>query len=61
MGVGAIFSMEARAQLEAGTSLPLGKPKRPMEPFTEMEMAIWLVWPVGCYVVLGSTWVEYGY
>jgi hypothetical protein len=37
MGVGTLlFSMEARVQREIGTSLPLGKPKRPMEPFTEI-------------------------
>lgn len=59
MGAGALFlAMEARAQLETGTSLPLGKPLMPSPPYSEKEKAIWLVWPVVCFVVLGSTMVH---
>ena len=59
MGVGALFlAMEARAQLETGTSLPLGKPLPPSPPFSDKEKAIWLLWPVVCFIVLGSTMVH---
>jgi len=59
MGVGALFlAIEARAQLETGTSLPLPKPKHAVPPYSEREVAIALVWPVICFVVLGSTTVH---
>ena len=59
MGVGALFlAMEARAQLETGTSLPLERPAPPSRPYSEKEKAIWLLWPVVCFIVLGSTMVH---
>lgn len=60
MGVGALFlAIEARAQLETGTSLPLPKPEDPVgPPFDDRAVAIALVWPVICFVVLGSTIVH---
>ncbi|KAJ8066693.1 hypothetical protein OCU04_005735 [Sclerotinia nivalis] len=61
MGVGALFlAIEARAQLETGTSLPLPTPRFPHEPgpVSEDTKAIWTIWPVVCFVVLGSTMVH---
>lgn len=61
MGVGALFlAIEARAQLETGTSLPLPYPKFPEDHahFSEDTNAIWIIWPVVCFVVLGSTMVH---
>jgi hypothetical protein len=58
MGVGALFlAIEARAQLETGTSIPKGKPDY-SKPLTDRQRAIFLVWPVICFVVLGSTMVH---
>lgn len=60
MGVGALFlAIEARAQLETGTSSPLPQPDPPAgPPFDDKTVAIHLVWPVICFVVLGSTMVH---
>jgi sodium/hydrogen antiporter len=59
MGVGAVFlAMEARAQLETGTSIPLPRPKDPVPPYSDKVRAINIVWPVVCFVVLGSTMVH---
>jgi len=59
MGVGALFlATEARAQLETGTSLPEPSPPVPSKPFTEREIAIEVVWPVICFVVMGSTLIH---
>lgn len=62
MGVGALFlAVEARAQLETGTSIPLpGGPKAPHggPPYSDRDVAIAVVWPVVCFVVLGSTLVH---
>jgi NhaP-type Na+/H+ or K+/H+ antiporter len=59
MGVGALFlAIEARAQLETGTSRPLPNPGNPVPPYSEKVRAIHLVWPVICFVVLGSTMVH---
>lgn len=60
MGAGALFlAIEARAQLETETSIPLPKPHIPSHPpYTEKEQAISLIWPVICFVVLGSTMVH---
>lgn len=56
MGLGALFlAMEARAQLETGTSLPLPSPPHGKG---ERARAIALVWPVVCFVVLGSTFIH---
>ncbi|PQE29877.1 na(+) h(+) antiporter 2 protein [Rutstroemia sp. NJR-2017a WRK4] len=65
MGVGALFlAMEARAQLETGSSLPLPIPRTP-EPipgsggkYTDEDTAIFTIWPIICFVVLGSTMVH---
>lgn len=55
MGLGALFlSIEARAQMETSSSLPLPQPpakspyKRPIET----------VWPVVCFIILGSTMIH---
>lgn len=59
MGVGALFlAIEARAQLGTGTSHPLPKPDIPTLPYSEKEKAIALIWPVICFLVLGSTMVH---
>ncbi|KAL3425419.1 Na+/H+ antiporter [Phlyctema vagabunda] len=59
MGVGALFlAIEARAQLETGKSIPLGKPQKPIPPYSDKTVAIYLIWPVICFVVLGSTMVH---
>lgn len=59
MGVGALFlAIEARAQLETSTSLPLPKPEKAYPPYTDKERAIELIWPVICFVVLGSTMIH---
>ena len=62
MGVGALFlSLESRGQLEHDSSLPSPKPELPVPPYDgigEREKAVWLVWPVVCFVVLGSTIVH---
>lgn len=61
MGIGALFlAMEARAQLETGTSIPLPTPPDfpPDHELSETEVAIQVVWPVICFVVMGSTIVH---
>jgi NhaP-type Na+/H+ or K+/H+ antiporter len=58
MGVGALFlAMEARGELEPGDGVPQGNPDLE-HPLGNKEMAIYLVWPVICFVVLGSTFVH---
>lgn len=58
MGVGALFlAMEARGQLE-GDGTPEGLPKNPRPPFDDKTEAIYIIWPVICFVVLGSTMVH---
>ncbi len=59
MGVGALFLvLEARAQLETGTSLPLPKPPKYHNPYKKKELAIELIYPIICFTVLGSTMVH---
>lgn len=60
MGVGALFlAIEARAKLETGTSIPLPGPEKPIgPPYDDRAVAISLIWPVVCFVVLGSTMVH---
>ncbi|KAH8730729.1 ORMDL family-domain-containing protein [Phaeosphaeriaceae sp. PMI808] len=54
MGVGALFlAIEARAQLETDTSLPLPRPPSNLDP--NRQQTVTLVWPIVCFVVLGST------
>lgn len=56
MGVGAIFlAIEARARLETHTSDPLPHPPKHGSPNQD---AIDTVWPVICFVVLGSIMVH---
>ena len=55
MGVGALFlAIEARAELETETSLPLPHPPSS----SPHKAAIEAVWPVICFIVLGSTMVH---
>jgi hypothetical protein len=59
MGLGALFlAMEARAQPETGTSLPLPAPPHHEPPYSEKARAVELIWPVICFVVLGRTMVR---
>jgi NhaP-type Na+/H+ or K+/H+ antiporter len=54
MGVGALFlAIEARAQLETDTSLPLPNP--PYDLDSRRQRTVTLIWPIVCFVVLGST------
>ena len=55
MGLGALFLViEARAQLENGTSLPEPYPPK----HTAHKQAIETIWPVVCFIILGSTMVH---
>ncbi|KAJ4336038.1 hypothetical protein N0V95_008735 [Ascochyta clinopodiicola] len=57
MGVGALFlAIEARAQLETDTSLPLPHPPNDLDP--KRQRVITLIWPIVCFIVLGSTLVH---
>ncbi|KAF2840180.1 Na(+)/H(+) antiporter 2 [Patellaria atrata CBS 101060] len=57
MGVGALFlAIEARAQLETDTSEPLERPPPQLDPTKRHVVDI--IWPVICFVVLGSTMVH---
>jgi NhaP-type Na+/H+ or K+/H+ antiporter len=54
MGVGALFlAVEARAQLETDSSLPMPHP--PTNLPAEKQTGVTLIWPIVCFVVLGST------
>ena len=55
MGLGALFLViEARAQLETGTSLPEPQPPK----HTKHKEAIETIWPVVSFIILGSTMVH---
>ncbi|KAF1950914.1 Sodium/hydrogen exchanger [Byssothecium circinans] len=57
MGVGALFlAIEARAQLETNTSLPLPHP--PNHIPKETQRTVTLIWPIICFVVFGSVIVH---
>ena len=59
MGLGAIFlSMEARAWLEDGSSVPSPHPPHYGRPYTPREQAVYLIWPIVAFTVLGSTLVH---
>ncbi len=59
MGLGALFlAMEARGELESGSGVPSPKPEKHTGPLKDKDTAIYLVWPVICFVVLGSTVVH---
>jgi NhaP-type Na+/H+ or K+/H+ antiporter len=54
MGVGALFlAIEARAQLETETSLPLPHPPNDLDP--RRQRTVTMIWPIVCFIVLGST------
>ncbi|KAI9778064.1 MAG: hypothetical protein M1835_005078 [Candelina submexicana] len=56
MGVGALFlAIEARAELETGSSLPLPHPPK---GHSEHKGTIEIIWPMICFIVLGSTMVH---
>ncbi|KAL8627285.1 hypothetical protein Q9189_007002, partial [Teloschistes chrysophthalmus] len=55
MGLGGLFLViEARAQLETGESIPLPRPPKNHPLKQEIEQ----VWPIVCFVLLGSTFVH---
>ena len=55
MGLGALFLViEARAQLENGTSLP--EPHPPKD--SSHKEAVETIWPVVCFIILGSTMIH---
>ncbi len=57
MGVGALFlAIEARAQLETGTSLPLPDP--PQDLPEDRQRTVTMIWPMVCFIVLGSTMIH---
>lgn len=57
MGVGALFlAMEARAQLETDSSIPLPAP--PVDLPVEKQRGVMLIWPIICFIVFGSTLVH---
>ncbi|KAF2130649.1 Na/H antiporter-like protein [Dothidotthia symphoricarpi CBS 119687] len=57
MGVGALFlAIEARAQLETDSSEPLPRPPKHLAP--ERKRAVEIIWPVVCFIVLGSTLIH---
>lgn len=57
MGVGALFlAMEARAQLETETSEV--EPHPPQDLPSHRQQAVSIIWPIICFVVLGSTMVH---
>ncbi|KAF2193740.1 hypothetical protein K469DRAFT_712549 [Zopfia rhizophila CBS 207.26] len=57
IGVGALFlAMESRAQLE--TNIPLPLPHPPDDLPIEKQRSVVMVWPIICFVVLGSTLVH---
>ena len=55
MGLGALFLViEARAQLETDTSLPLPHPPK----YNPHKAAIEGIWPIVCFIVLGSIMIH---
>lgn len=55
MGIGGLFlAMESRARLETGESIPLPHPPS-HHPY---KVAIETIWPVVCFIILGSTFVH---
>lgn len=55
MGLGALFlAIEARAQMETSSSLPLPHP--PVD--SPYKTSIEIVWPVVCFIILGSTMIH---
>ncbi|CAI6320475.1 unnamed protein product [Periconia digitata] len=58
IGVGALFlAIEARAQLETDSSLPLPHPPPTGLPI-EAQRTVVLIWPIICFVVFGSVIVH---
>lgn len=59
MGLGGLFlAIEARAQLETGTSAPIPFPPRTGHAENEREAVAQAIWPIVCAVVFASTIVH---
>ena len=59
MGLGGVFlAIEARAQLENGSSIPSKHPPHYGYPYTDREKAVEIIWPLVCAVVFASTMVH---
>lgn len=59
MGLGGLFlAIEARAILENDTSTPDPHPPTFSPPLTHRQRAIESVWPIVCFIVMGSTMVH---
>ncbi len=59
MGLGAVFlAMEARGWLENEDSSPDSHPPQYGRPYTNREKAVYTVWPLVAFIVLGSTMVH---
>ncbi|OQO10372.1 hypothetical protein B0A51_17312 [Rachicladosporium sp. CCFEE 5018] len=59
MGLGGLFlAIEGRALLENGTASPETHPPHYRHPYTDREKAVMTIWPVVCFVVMGSTLVH---
>lgn len=57
IGVGALFlAIEARAQLETDTSLPLPQPPKHLPH--DRQRTVTLIWPIVSFVVLGSIFIH---
>lgn len=59
MGLGGLFlAIEARAVLENGTSSPDSHPPHYKPPYSNRAKAVETVWPLVCFIVMGSTLVH---
>ena len=59
MGLGALFlAIEARSQLEHDTSIPYPQPPNYEGRLTHRQTAVLIIWPIICFVVLGSTLIH---
>jgi NhaP-type Na+/H+ or K+/H+ antiporter len=59
MGLGGLFlAIESRAVLENGTSTPDQHPPDYVSPLEPRDKAVLTVWPLVCFIVLGSTMVH---
>ena len=59
MGLGGLFlAIEARAVLETGSDVPLKHPPNISGPRSPRQRAAEIVWPLVCFIVMGSTLVH---
>lgn len=59
MGLGALFlAMEARGILENDKPIPDDHPPNYERPYTDREQTIKIIYPIICFIVLGSTLVH---